>query len=297
MQHYAAAAGLQPNYPYLHSSHLSALSAAMNVGGNVLHSAPGGFNPALFQAAVGNNNSLGSIASSRSPSFLPGLHSATHNQALSSLLSSSSISSLNPYANFFPYAAAYNPYIAAAAAAKGSEGIPGASTSSMALAERLYRQSAVAFSKSLGEAALSRSGAMSTSPTSSSMSGASSMRYSPYKLPHLPPFGMVGGVLRPSPTSAVGEGSNSSRKFLGEQTTPRNRLASGTSNSPSSPRSPEYHPIRRDSSEYDMRRQPERKGDDDRNTTAGGIGSAVQELRNMERLVSGLEQRGRRSQE
>ncbi|XP_039271148.2 uncharacterized protein LOC120345680 isoform X1 [Styela clava] len=269
MPHFAAA--LQPNY--LHSSHLSALSAAMNVNGNALTGGPSGLNPALLHAAVAG------ASSSRHTSFLPGHNTA----ALSSFLSS------NPYANFFPYS--YNPYLsgssqplaaAAAAAAVKDADIGSRMTSSMALAERLYRQSASALGKSLSDSTLPRPGGIPGSANAS-------VRYSPYHLPHMGPFGF--GGLRRSPLSAGEASSSSTTKFMESHS-----RHTGSTNSPSSPRSP-HCTSRLDSSDTDARIVEVKEERHQHSPKSNTAGSAVQELRNMERLVSGLEQRSKISSE
>lgn len=262
--HFAAA--LQ-SHPYLHSNHLSALSAAMSAHGNAFPAGTGHLNPALLHAAVANDFGGGGPSSSRSPTFLP-----HHNPAaLSSLLSS-----VGPYANFLPYA--YNPYLpgggrpfAAAAAAAAAKDLDASSRlgPSRALAESLYRHSA----------AFAKGDASNTHPTKIPGIIPLPSRYSPYHIPkgqHLEYASHCRSIASiDSPPSKYGEN--------------RHNVSSASSVSNASPT---RSTMRVDSSDADseMKEEPV-------SPKLISSRSAVQELRNMERLVSGLERRSKISSE
>lgn len=262
--HFAAA--LQ-SHPYLHSNHLSALSAAMSAHGNGFPAGTGALNPALLHA-VANDFGNGGPSTSRSPTFLP-----PHNPAaLSSLLSS-----VSPYANFLPYA--YNPYFpgggrpfaAAAAAAAAAKDLDASSRlgPSRALAESLYRHSAAFAKGDITNSHLTKIPSIIPHPT----------RYSPYHIPkgqHLEYASHCRSTASiDSPPSKYGDN--------------RHNVSSASSVSNASP---SRSTMRIDSSDADseMKEEPV-------SPKSIGSRSAVQELRNMERLVSGLERRSKISSE
>lgn len=260
--HFAAA--LQ-SHPYLHSNHLSALSAAMSAHGNTFPAGTGPLNPALLHAAVANDFGSSGPSSSRSPTFLP-----PHNPAaLSSLLSS-----VGPYANFLPYA--YNPYLpgggrpfaAAAAAAAAAKDLDASSRlgPSRALAESLYRHSA----------AFAKGDVTNTHPPKIPGMIPHPARYSPYHIPkgqHL------------EYASHCRSTASSPSKYSDN----RHNVSSASSVSNASP---SRSTMRVDSSDADseMKEEP-------MSPKSISSRSAVQELRNMERLVSGLERRSKISSE
>ena len=275
-------------YPFLHSTQLSALSAAMSGGSNPYAYLGSGFNPALLQAVA---NAGGFSASSR-------VHSSTSvsNPALANALGSrsysgslftnpQSMSAFNAYAHLLPYgamaaAASYPNTGSGLSTATGSMELPGRPLSPLSLANRMFKQS------SLGKVPNDVSSVHPISGLSNATTGAGSLfsngfpsgksRFSPYALP--PHFGFN---FRP-PLDTF----NPSEE-LRHSAFSRQRKASG-SISPSSGCTPPASSTRPQtgSNSADSFKSSNRQPPSPYNPS---VSSAVQELRNIENMVSGLD--------
>ncbi|XP_076801840.1 uncharacterized protein LOC143446191 isoform X2 [Clavelina lepadiformis] len=275
-------------YPFLHPGQISVLSTAM--GSNNPYSHMGGsFNPALLQA-MANAGAVPATPPSRSDSapsahtspFLSGLGISSPSSASPLFNNSSPLSSFNPYAGLFPYnvmGSGYAPGSAGSSlSASGKVDVPGRSLSPLSYANRLYRHAALGKGDNLPPLKIPAISAPSTilppNPLSRSafMNGSKS-RFCPYGVP---PFGFNLGS-HFDPLHHYGDPLRHSSFY-------RPRRLSGSA-SPSTSATPPPAPTRArtnsDSSDAQQKKSE--------STQPSPVGSAMQELRNMQNMVSGLD--------
>nr|BAE06821.1 T-box transcription factor protein [Ciona intestinalis] len=318
MPHLSGAAAAA--YPFLHPSQMSALTAAMSAGGasNPYSHLGSAFNPALLQAVV-NAGGMSSLhrPSAQNPGsqLLAGLGAPSTSQPFSSLFTNSPpLSAFNPYANFFPYgsaaAAAALGFPSPAAGASSSslpggrvDGSSGRPMSPMSLANRLYRQSnhqQHSFNKSFTDPSSPPLHIPGVLPSSSPRVGTSysnsakNSRFSPYAMPF---FGFH--PFRSGPGTESSENrfdfSHHPRPQPSESSEPSQRRRSGSGSPISSSSSPAPRVRTISESSDGMKPEPCRRSSNAYPSPT--IGTAVQELRNMENLVSGLDKTRRHSEE
>ena len=280
---------LASGYPMLHPNQISALSAMMSGNNNPYTYLNPAFNPALLQAvaSVGGmpNSTRFHSSNSGSNSSFPG---AMGRGNYSSLLNNpQSLSAFNAYAHLLPYgamaaAAGYSPDISALPSATAAIDLPGHSLSSLSIANRLYRQSVL--TKSTGDTSSHHPiSTLASSPSSVSnplfgnaFTNNNKSRYAPYSLPPHFGFNFKSHATTFCPSNELRH-SEFSRK----------RKPSGSA-SPSSSSSP--LPVSRErtcSNSSDSYKSVTRKSAVTPETPI--VSSAVQELRNIENMVSGLD--------
>ena len=281
---------LPGGYPFLHPSQINALSAVMNSSGNPYSYLGSAFNPAILQAVANAGNLPNSSRvplpnSTASPPFSNTLSSRNYNSSLFN--NPQSLSAFNAYAQLFPFGAmaaatGYPPDTSPLSSAIGAMDLPGRPLSPLSIANRFYRQSVrnkstidVSSSHPIPSLSTSSSSAANFLLGSAFANGAKS-RFAPYSVP--PQFGFNfrphGSAFNPSEDRQ--HSAFSRQRRVSESTSP-----SSASTPPPIPR------VRTGSNSSDSYKSVTRISTSSPPIPA--VSSAVQELRNIENMVSGLD--------
>ena len=272
----------------LHPSQISALSVLMSGNGNPYsYLGSSALNPALLQAVA--NAGVPNSARVQSTSGANSAFSSTMGRGnYSSLFNNpQSLSAFNAYAHFLPYgamaaAAGYSPDSNSLPSATGSLDLPGRSLSPLTFANRLYRHSVLSKSTSNTSSphsipSLATSTGLASNPLlSNAFANGAKSRYAPYSLP--PHFGF-----NFKPHMAAFNPNDELRLSAFS----RQRKPSGSTSPSSTSTPPPATRVRTGSNSSDSYKSVTRQSAGSPQTPT--VSNAVQELRNIENMVSGLD--------
>jgi len=283
---------LTGSYPMLHPSQLSALSAIMSGNANPYsYLGSAAMNPALLQAVanaggVPNVSRVHPSTSGANSAFAGAMGRGNYNSLFSN---PQSLSAFNAYAHFLPYGAmaaagGYSSDTSTLPSATGSMDLPGRSLSPMSFANRLYRHSV--FSKPTSNVSstpsipsLSANGSLTTNPLlGGAFANGAKTRYAPYSLPPQFGFNFKSHMAAFHPTDELRYSAFSRQRKPSGSTSP-----SSTSTPPPAPR------VRTGSISSDSHKSMTTTRQSVSSPQTPTVSNAVQELRNIENMVSGLD--------